>query len=47
MRPSFTARALGADTAQIVSYATSGDITHDYGQVVGYGAALFYRAGTH
>lgn len=38
------ARALGADRAQIVDYATSGDVTHDYGQVVGYGAALFYQA---
>ncbi len=37
------ARALGADTAQIVGYATSGDVTHDYAQVVGYGAAVFYR----
>lgn len=41
------ARALGADTAQVVGYGTSGDITHDYSQVVGYGAALFYqRAGS-
>jgi hypothetical protein len=38
------ARALGADQALIVDYATSGDVTHDYGQVVGYGAALFYQA---
>lgn len=38
------ARALGADTAQVLNYATSGDITHDYNQVVGYGAAAFYRA---
>jgi AmmeMemoRadiSam system protein B len=38
------AQALGADRAQIVDYATSGDVTHDYGQVVGYGAALFYQA---
>ncbi|MCZ7540698.1 MAG: AmmeMemoRadiSam system protein B [Anaerolineae bacterium] len=37
------ARALGADTAQIVGYATSGDVTRDYAQVVGYGAAVFYR----
>ncbi len=37
------ARALGADTAQVVGYATSGDVTHDYAQVVGYGAAVFYR----
>lgn len=37
------AQALGANKAQIVDYATSGDVTHDYGQVVGYGAALFYQ----
>jgi AmmeMemoRadiSam system protein B len=37
------ARELGADTAQVLNYATSGDVTHDYQQVVGYGAAAFYR----
>ncbi|GAB4419750.1 MAG: AmmeMemoRadiSam system protein B [Anaerolineae bacterium] len=37
------ARQLGADTAQVVGYATSGDITGDTSQVVGYGAALFYQ----
>jgi AmmeMemoRadiSam system protein B len=37
------ARQLGADTAQIVGYATSGDVTGDTSQVVGYGAALFYQ----
>jgi AmmeMemoRadiSam system protein B len=37
------ARQLGADSAQIVGYATSGDVTGDTSQVVGYGAALFYR----
>jgi len=35
------ARALGADTAQVVSYATSGSGTGDTSQVGGYGAALF------
>jgi MEMO1 family protein len=40
------ARDLGADTAQVINYATSGDITHDYGQVVGYGAAVFYQKTT-
>lgn len=39
------ARALGADTARVVGYATSGATTGDFKQVVGYGAALFYRAG--
>lgn len=38
------ARQLGADTAQILNYATSGDVTHDFNQVVGYGAAVFYQA---
>ena len=37
------ARALGADAAQVIGYATSGDVTHDYQQVVGYGAAAFYQ----
>ncbi len=37
------AQALGADAAQVVGYATSGDVTHDYQQVVGYGAALFCK----
>lgn len=40
----FAARDLGADQAQVVRYATSGDVTLDYQQVVGYGAALFYRS---
>lgn len=37
-------RALGADSARVVGYATSGDVTGDYGQVVGYGAAVFYAS---
>ena len=37
------ARALGANAARVVAYATSGDVTHDYRQVVGYGAAVFYQ----
>lgn len=36
------ARKLGADSAQILDYATSGDINGDYGRVVGYTAAVFY-----
>lgn len=35
------ARALGADEAIILRYATSGDVTGDLSQVVGYGAAAF------
>lgn len=38
------ARALGADSARIVGYATSGDVTRDYTQVVGYGAAVFFAS---
>ncbi|MBN1679312.1 MAG: AmmeMemoRadiSam system protein B [Anaerolineae bacterium] len=38
------AKELGADVAQVVSYATSGDVTCDFDQVVGYGAALFYQS---
>ena len=38
------ARELGANAAQVVGYATSGDVTRDFNQVVGYGAAWFYRA---
>jgi AmmeMemoRadiSam system protein B len=34
------ARALGANEAHIVGYGTSGDITGDTSQVVGYGAAV-------
>ena len=37
------ARALGANSAHIVEYATSGDVTHEYDRVVGYGAAVFCR----
>jgi AmmeMemoRadiSam system protein B len=41
------ARDLGADSAQVVRYATSGAVTHDYAQVVGYGAALFYQSASN
>ncbi len=37
------AKALGADTAQVLHHATSGDVTGDYRQVVGYSAAVFYE----
>ena len=39
----WAARALGANGAQILRYATSGDVTGDYDQVVGYGAAVVTR----
>ena len=37
------ARALGATTARVLNYATSGDVTGDYGSVVGYMAAAIHR----
>lgn len=39
----WAARDLGADAAQIVNYATSGDTSGDYSRVVGYGAAVFFE----
>jgi MEMO1 family protein len=39
----WAAKALGANYAQVINYATSGDITGDLTQVVGYGAAVFTR----
>jgi MEMO1 family protein len=38
------ARALGANQAKILKYLNSGDVTGDRSRVVGYGAAVFYRA---
>ena len=40
----WAAREMGADQAQILRYATSGDVTGDYEQVVGYGAAVLTRS---
>jgi hypothetical protein len=37
----WAARALGANQATILNYATSGDVTGDVSQVVGYGSAVF------
>lgn len=39
----WAARELGADHVQILRHATSGDVTGDYDQVVGYGAAVVTR----
>ena len=39
-----TVRGWGANHARIVRYATSGDVTGDFREVVGYGAAVFYQA---
>ncbi|HEY62680.1 MAG TPA: AmmeMemoRadiSam system protein B [Anaerolineae bacterium] len=36
----WAARGLGANHVQVLRYATSGDVTGDYHQVVGYGAAV-------
>jgi len=36
----WAAQSLGADRVQILNYATSGDVTGDHSQVVGYGAAV-------
>lgn len=38
----WAARDLGADSASILHYATSGDTAGDYRQVVGYGAGVFF-----
>jgi hypothetical protein len=40
----WAARALGADAVKVLRYATSGDVTGDYGQVVGYGAAVVMKS---
>jgi AmmeMemoRadiSam system protein B len=37
----WAAKALGANHAQVLNYATSGDVIGDLTQVVGYGAAIF------
>jgi AmmeMemoRadiSam system protein B len=39
----WAAKDFDADTVTIVNYATSGDISGDYSQVVGYGAAVVSR----
>ncbi len=40
----WASKELGADHAQILKYATSGDITGDYSGVVGYAAAVVTRS---
>lgn len=40
------ARELGADRVQVLHYATSGDVTGDFSQVVGYGAAVVLKPAT-
>ncbi len=41
----WAAKDLGADTVKILKHATSGDVTGDTSQVVGYGAAVVLRQG--
>ncbi|MDI7260353.1 MAG: AmmeMemoRadiSam system protein A, partial [Thermodesulfobacteriota bacterium] len=38
------AKALGATRGKVLKYLNSGDVTGDRNRVVGYGAALFYKA---
>lgn len=39
----WAAQEMGADTVRVLNYATSGDVTGDFSQVVGYGAAAIFR----
>ncbi len=39
------ARKLGADKAELLKYANSGDVTGDRNSVVGYASVAFFRAG--
>jgi hypothetical protein len=39
----WAAQALGADQVQVLNHATSGDVTGDFSQVVGYAAAVALR----
>lgn len=39
----WAAQALGATAAQVVAHATSGAVTGDYAEVVGYGAAVVWK----
>ncbi len=41
----WAALEMGADEARAIYHATSGDVTGDYDQVVGYGAAVITRSG--
>lgn len=40
----WAAKELGANKAKILNYATSGDVTGDFSQVVGYAAAVFVKS---
>lgn len=39
------AKRLGANRAEVLKYANSGDVTGDKTKVVGYAAILFYKNG--
>lgn len=39
----WAAKELGANQVKVLNYATSGEVTGDYSQVVGYGAAVVLR----
>jgi AmmeMemoRadiSam system protein B len=43
----WAAKDLGADHVQVLQHATSGDVTGDFSQVVGYGAAVITRRHLH
>jgi len=43
----WAAQELGADKAIVLNHATSGDVTGDLTEVVGYGAAVFLRSKEH
>jgi len=43
----WAAQELGADSVNVVKYATSGAVTGDFRSVVGYGAAVIYRKAKH
>jgi AmmeMemoRadiSam system protein B len=40
----WAAQELGADEVRVLKYATSADVSHDYHQVVGYGAAVITKS---
>jgi AmmeMemoRadiSam system protein B len=41
----YACRELGANKVSVLDYSNSGEISGDYGSVVGYGAAVIYKSG--
>ena len=41
----YACRELGANKVNVLDYSNSGEISGDYGYVVGYGAAVIYNSG--